>query len=170
MSEERFNNIEESIKDLTEKVSHLDKSFAEVTVTLKDYAGWTKQLEQTIRNLDNTVHEMNLKNQNVPYERVQDIKNSIDPIYTILRQHREEFISKRDSQILVSVAVFFIGGIIILLGVFGSYVMKDVKEDILHSGKVNRDSIEANTNAILEHNKTRDEVIKLMHDHKGTGK
>jgi len=168
MSEERFNEIEDTIKDLSEKVAHLDKSFAEVNVSLKDYVGWTKQLEKTIKHLDETVKEMNSQHQQIPYERLRDIQSSINPIHKTLREHESEYIAKKDAHILASVSVFFIGGIIILLGIFGNYVITDIASDILKSSKTNKTLIEHNADAIDEHNKVKNEVMRNMHSHKET--
>ena len=151
MSEERFKDIEDTVKDLGEKVSHLDNSFVVMNVSLDDYVGWTKQLEKTIRHLDDTVREMGMQHQKVPYERVRDIQTSITPIHDTLRKHEKEFLKKNDANVLVSISVFFITGIIILLGVFGNYVLDEMKEDILQSANNNNSLILHNSKAIESH-------------------
>ena len=151
MSEERFKDIEKTIKELSEKVSHLDKSFVALDVSLEDYVGWTKQLEKTIRHLDDTVRDMSEQHQKIPYDRIRDIQNSIDPVHETLRKHERDFLKKTDAHVLVGLSVFFITGIIILLGVFGDYVLGDMKEDILNSANNNKNLILNNSKAIDDH-------------------
>jgi len=162
MSEERFKDIESTVKDLAEKVSHLDNSFVAMNVSLDDYVGWTKQLEKTIRHLDDTVREMGVQHQRIPYDRVIEIKASIDPIHATLRKHESEFINKTDVRVLVSISVFFITGIIILLGVFGNYILTDMKEDILKAGSDNKNLIISNAEALEEHKEASQEVLNSV--------
>lgn len=150
MSEERFKDIEATVKDLAEKVSHLDNSFTAMNVSIEDYVGWTKQLEKTIRHLDDTVREMGLQHEKIPLERVKDIRSEMNPVFNTLRRHEHEFIKKTDANVLVSISVFFISGIIILLGMFGNYVLGDMKTGILNAGVNNRSLIIKNTEAIKD--------------------
>ena len=165
MSEERFKTIEETIRELSAKVAHLDTSFAEVSVSLKDYANWTKQLEHTIRNLDDTVQHMNNSHQRIPFERITDIQNSIAPIREVLNQHEVIFLKKSEANRLTSVAVFFLSAVLLVGGWFISYVMQDIKEDILSAGNVNKILIEKNTQIIQDHDSDRKEMIRSMHTH-----
>ena len=151
MSEERFKEIEDTIKDLSKKVVHLDKSFGEMNVSLKDYSAWSQQLEKTIRHLDETVNEMNLSHQKIPYDRLRDIKSSIDPIHEMLRKHENIFMSKSHAHSLSAVAIFFISGIILIVGAFGNYVLTDIKTDIVRIGDENKGLIIKNSGDILKH-------------------
>ncbi len=165
MSEERFSDIEDSIRQLTTKVSHLDTSFAEVSVSLKDYGSWVKQLELTIRKLDDTVREMGESHQRIPYDRIQEIRSNVDPIYDMLRKHEENFIKEKDAKNMLGVSVFFLVCMMGLLGMFVDYVMKDVSEDILLSGKENKQLILKNAEDLENHNITKNKVIDFINTH-----
>ena len=166
VSEERLDRIEDTIKDLSSKVAHLDNSFVEVNITLRDYAGWTKELSNTIKELSNTVRDMNNQHQQIPYDRIRDIQSHIDPIHDILRRHENEFISRKDANVLAAVSIFFISGILVVFGLFGDYVLNDMKDDILQAGKVNKVLIEQNAERIEDHNKIKEKVLNQIHDHR----
>ncbi|MCP3851610.1 MAG: hypothetical protein GY694_15405, partial [Gammaproteobacteria bacterium] len=123
MSEERFKDIEETIKDLTSKVAQLDKSFAEVSVELHEHNNWSRTLEQTIRNLDDTVREMSESHQRIPYDRIQEIRANLNPVYDQLRKHEEKFVEEKDAKNMLAVSVFFIACMFAMLGMFVDYVM-----------------------------------------------
>lgn len=151
MSEERFSQIEYTIKDLSQKVQHLDKSFGEMNVSLKDYVGWTKQLEKTIRSLDDTVKNMHVSHQQIPYDRLRDIQSYIDPVHAMLRKHEEHFISKTHAHTISAVSVFFLSSILIILGAFGNYILDDMKNDIINTGNTNKKLIIKNAESLRAH-------------------
>lgn len=162
---ERLDAIEDTIKDLTSKVAHLDKSFVEVNITLRDYAGWTKELSTTIKELSSVVKAINESNQRVPYERILDIQLYTKPLEEVLRKHETEHMTKRNANTIATTVVLLVGLSLTIFGLFGDYVLEDMKEDILNSGKVNRVLIENNAKSIYEHNKVKERVLKSLHTH-----
>ncbi len=162
MSEARFSDIEDSIRQLTIKVAHLDTSFAEVSISLKDYGSWAKQLELTIRNLDDTVREMGESHQRIPYDRIQEIRSNLDPIYDTFRKHEDTFVKEKDAKNMIAVAVFFLISTMALLGIFVDYVMQDVTNDILDSGKENRQLILQNAKNLETHIISENELVEFI--------
>lgn len=165
MSEERLNNIEDTIKELSAKVVHLDKSFSEINITLRDYASWTKELSQTIKELSSTVKEINNTHQQMPYERIRDIQTYIDPIFETLRKHEEMFIQKKELARHISISTFFLSGLLIISGLFIQYVMDDVRDDIITAGKVNKILIERNAKNINTNNISQKEILQKLHEY-----
>lgn len=166
MSEERFKDIETTIKDLSKKVSHLDKSFVEVSISLRDYVGWTKQLELTLRNFDESMKELSKHNQRIPFERMQDIKEWLHPVHEKLDELEISKVARRDLHTLVFIIIFFISGITVLLGTISSYIIDDVKKDIITSVAINKDLINKNAAYIEVHDKSRIEILGSLHTHK----
>jgi phosphoenolpyruvate carboxylase len=166
---DRINYLENELKDLAEKQNNQDKLFIELNTTLRDYSGWVKALEQTIRHLDDSYKEMIKHHQRIPLERMQDIKEWLNPVHIKLDEHEEIFITKKDLKTLILVSLFFIGALSTILTGFSIYVISDVKQDIVREVKVNNMAITQNAEYIEIHDESRIEILRKLHTHENGG-
>ena len=155
MSEERLSNLEADHSELVKDVRALQQSVTKLVVSLEAHANDERNLELTLRNLDNSVNELRLQFVASPIERNREVMEVTEPIWNTVRKIDDKITECKDKVKLELRKEYKTLGTVIFLafGVLtgmGSYIFLDMKQAMNKDHTAQSEKIEAFINGVSQ--------------------
>ena len=118
--------------DLEQLVTDLEVKVNTLSISVGSHLAESSSLEDTLRNIDNTVNQIKVDIEKGKLEAHLDIEKALDPVYELLRKNSEN--SFKDTVKLLKDYFGTLSGILVLVFALSGYIYKN---DLDHAKRSN---------------------------------